>query len=60
MPNSHTPDDQKELDAIQRELDQAKVASNERSEKVENLTMRFKELRRKNHFRLMLEELFKD
>ena len=38
--------------------DAAKAASSARSEKVDDLTIRFRELRRKNHFRLMLEELF--
>ncbi len=56
--NNHTPDDLRELDEMQRALDEAKKASHERSKKVENLTSRFQELRRKNHFRLMLEELF--
>lgn len=60
MSTNHTEDEQKELDDVQRELDEAKAASNARSEKVDDLTIRFRELRRKNHFRLMLEELFSD
>lgn len=58
--NHHTPDDQKELDDLQRQLDAARAASSVRSEKVDDLTTRFRELRRKNHFRLMLEELFNE
>lgn len=58
--HNHTPDDQKELEIMQRTLDDAKKRSDVRSEKVEELTSRFRELRRKNHFRLMLEELFND
>lgn len=60
MSNNHTPDEQKELDAVQKELDSARTASEQRSAKVDDLTSRFRELRRRNHFRLMLEELFND
>jgi hypothetical protein len=60
MSNNHTPDEQKELDDVQKELEQAREASVQRSRKVDDLTSRFRELRRKNHFRLMLEELFND
>ena len=60
MSNNHTPDEQKELEDVQKELDQARAASEKRSVKVDDLTSRFRELRRKNHFRLMLEELFND
>jgi hypothetical protein len=60
MSNNHTPGDQRELKDMQEELDQARAASLERSAKVVDLTSRFRELRRKNHFRLMLEELFND
>ena len=58
MSTNHTPDEQNELDEVQHQLDAAKAASSARSEKVDDLTIRFRELRRKNHFRLMLEELF--
>lgn len=58
--NNHTPADQKELDNLQEELDAVRAALTQRSEKVDDLTIRFRELRRKNHFRLMLEELFND
>jgi hypothetical protein len=58
--NHHTPDEQRDLDSVQHQIDDAKAASEARSEKVEDLTFRFRELRRKNHFRLMLEELFND
>jgi hypothetical protein len=60
MSTNHTEDEQRQLDDVQRELDEAKAASSARSEKVDDLTIRFRELRRKNHFRLMLEELFND
>lgn len=60
MVKGHTPDEEKELSAAQHELDEAKKTSDARSERVDDLTIRFKELRRRNHFRLMLEELFND
>jgi len=50
--------DDYELDNIQDKLEQAKKSTSARSEKVDDLTSRFRELRRKNHFRLMLEEIF--
>jgi hypothetical protein len=56
--SNQTPDEQRELNAVQKEIDQAKKSTDERFEKVDDLTIRFRELRRKNHFRLMLEELF--
>ena len=49
-----------ELDELQTRIDQARESTSARSEKVDDLTSRFKELRRKNHFRLMLEEIFND
>lgn len=58
MPTNHTPDDQRELEELQKNLDDVRAASQARSEKVDDLTIRFRELRRKNHFRLMLEDLF--
>lgn len=58
MATNHNPDEQRELDAVQNELDEAKKSTDERFEKVDDLTSRFRELRRKNHFRLMLEDLF--
>lgn len=60
MSNNHTPDEQRDLDEAQATIDAAKAAAEERSKKVDDLTTRFKVLRRKNHFRLMLEELFND
>jgi hypothetical protein len=60
MSHNHTPDDQRELDEVQKELDQARAASDRRSVKVDDITSRFRELMRKKHFRLMLEELFND
>ena len=58
--SNQTPDEQRELNAVQNEIDEAKKSTDERFEKVDDLTSRFRELRRKNHFRLMLEELFND
>lgn len=49
-----------ELAAAQDELEAAKKSSSARGEKVDDLTTRFRELRRRNHFRLMLEEIFND
>lgn len=60
MAANHNPDEQKELNAVQQELDDAKSATSARFEKVDDLTSRFRELRRKNHFRLMLEDLFNE
>lgn len=58
MATNHNPEEQRELDAVQDELDAAKKSTDERLERVDDLTSRFRELRRKNHFRLMLEDLF--
>lgn len=58
--SNQTPDEQRELNAVQDEIDAAKKSTDARFEKVDDLTSRFRELRRKNHFRLMLEELFSD
>jgi hypothetical protein len=60
MSHNHTPDEQKKLDDMEDRLEKARAASEERSAKVDDLTKRFRELRRKNHFRLMLEDLFTD
>lgn len=56
----HNADEERELNAVQDELDKAKKTSNARDEKVDDLTTRFRELRRRNHFRLMLEEIFNE
>jgi hypothetical protein len=58
----HNEDEKRgeDLDEIQQRIDQAKKSTTDRSEKVDDLTSRFRELRRKNHFRLMLEEIFND
>lgn len=58
MAANHNPDEERELKEVQNELDEAKKSTDERFEKVDDLTSRFRELRRKNHFRLMLEDLF--
>jgi hypothetical protein len=58
MATAHNPDEKRELEAVQNELDKAKKSTEARFEKVDDLTSRFRELRRKNHFRLMLEDLF--
>jgi hypothetical protein len=57
---NHNTDEQRELNAVQDEIDAAKESTTARYEKVDDLTSRFRELRRKNHFRLMLEELFNE
>lgn len=57
---THNADEERELNAIQTKLDAAKKSSTARGEKVDDLTSRFRELRRKNHFRLMLEEIFNE
>ena len=58
MTTQNRSGDDYELDNIQDKLEQAKKSTSARSEKVDDLTSRFRELRRKNHFRLMLEEIF--
>lgn len=60
MATNHNPDEEKELNAVQDELDRAKESTSARFEKVDDLTSRFRELRRRNHFRLMLEDLFNE
>jgi len=59
---NYEPDDsnKQDLDNIQEKIDQARQESSDRSEKVDDLTSRFRELRRRNHFRLMLEEIFNE
>lgn len=53
-------DDQREddLNEVEKKIASAKKSTSARSEKVDDLNSRLKELRRKNHFRLMLEEIF--
>jgi len=59
--SNYEPDDNKQdLDNIQEKIDKARQQSSDRSEKVDDLTSRFRELRRRNHFRLMLEEIFNE
>lgn len=53
-------DEERMLNEVQDRLDAAKKSSSARGEKVDDLTSRLRELRRKNHFRLMLEEIFTD
>ena len=57
---THGTDDDRDLSAAQRQLDAAQRSSNARGIKVDDLTSRFRELRRRNHFRLMLEEIFNE
>lgn len=52
--------DKKELDDFDAQLAQVRKETSDRSDKVDDLTSRFRELRRRNHFRLMLEEIFHD
>ncbi len=49
-----------ELDDFQKQLAEAKQSSKDRNKKADDLTTRFRELRRKNHFRIMLEEVFNE
>lgn len=60
MATNHNQDEERELTAVQEEIDAAKESTSARYVKVDDLTSRFRELRRKNHFRLMLEELFNE
>lgn len=60
MATNYNQDEQRELTAVQEEIDAAKASTSARYEKVDDLTSRFRELRRKNHFRLMLEDLFNE
>jgi hypothetical protein len=60
MATNHNQDEKNELEAVQKEIAAARQSTSDRFEKVDDLTSRFRELRRKNHFRLMLEELFNE
>lgn len=51
-------EEQQELDDFDKRLETARKHTMNRSDKVDDLTSRFRVLRRKNHFRLMLEEVF--
>jgi hypothetical protein len=53
-------ENRQELDEFQEKLEEAKRSSDDRNKKADDLTTRFRELRRKNHFRLMLEEVFNE
>jgi hypothetical protein len=53
-------ENQKELEDFEAELAKVRKQTSDRSDKVDDLTSRFRELRRRNHFRLMLEEVFHD
>jgi flagellar motility protein MotE (MotC chaperone) len=53
-------EDHKDIDDIEERLQTARKRTTDRVEKVDDLTSRFRELRHKNHFRLMLEEIFND
>lgn len=57
---TYEPDDKRDLEKLNRQLETAKKQTSDRSDKVDDLTSRFRELRRRNHFRLMLEEIFHD
>jgi hypothetical protein len=51
---------QKDLSEFDEKLEKAKQSNSDRAEKTDDLTTRFRELRKRNHFRLMLEEIFHD
>lgn len=51
---------EEDLDAVEQQINKARQSTTARSEKVDDLNTRLRELRRKNHFRLMLEEIFND
>jgi hypothetical protein len=53
-------EEERELNEFDIKLEKAKASSSARAEKTDDLTTRFRELRRKNHFRLMLEDIFHD
>ncbi len=53
-------ENRQELDEFQEKLEEARKSSVDRNKKADDLTTRFRELRRKNHFRLMLEEVFNE
>jgi hypothetical protein len=60
MSTQEKSEQQKELTDFEDKLEKAKASSTARAEKTDDLTTRFRELRRRNHFRLMLEEIFHD
>ena len=49
-----------DLDKVEERIEKARKSTSARSEVVDDLNSRLRELRRKNHFRLMLEEIFND
>jgi hypothetical protein len=49
-----------DLDLVEQRIEKARKSTSARSEVVDDLNSRLRELRRKNHFRLMLEEIFND
>lgn len=53
-------DDRKDLEKVDKEINEARKSTSARAGKVDDLNTRLRELRRKNHFRLMLEEVFND
>lgn len=57
----HEKDGKREdLDQVEKEIAEARKLTSDRSEKVDDLSVRLRELRRRNHFRLMLEEIFSE
>lgn len=51
---------EEDLNQVEKQINAARKSTSARSEKVDDLNTRLRELRRKNHFRLMLEEIFND
>jgi hypothetical protein len=49
-----------DLDQVEKVIAEAKKSTTARSEKVDDLSSRLRVLRHRNHFRLMLEEIFND
>jgi hypothetical protein len=60
MADYEADDNKQQLENMQEKIDEARKKSSDRSEKVDDLTSRFRELRRRNHFALMLEEIFNE
>jgi hypothetical protein len=56
----HEDDKREELDQVEKEIAEARRSTSDRSDKVDDLSIRLRELRRRNHFRLMLEEIFSE
>lgn len=55
---TYEPDEKKELEDFDKNLESIRQQTSDRSDRVDDLSTRFRTLRKRNNFRLMLEEIF--